>query len=344
MHLPLFCLFLLIGKALSAGTYCVSLPNTLPQGASCGNGINCQYGLYCNRNALCTPLVTAGGSCVHNSDCARGTTCKGPAPSFYDLSTTQCIANASPGQSCSLATTVTTPSCGTQVCTSGRCVAGGVGDSCILASDCLSNICNNLLCGNVTDGSSCASNSVCSPLSYCTTGKVCSPKLTFGVCVSSANCAYGYGCIGVSSSDQTQCTQYSTKSSGQYCGSNSDAAMFCQNPQRCTNGYCASKDADLCSSNGGCAANEACTCEERVLVQGFGVCTSNPCFSLYSSYQQCMSQNCPSTPLIEYSGSCRSRLCSTQYQQYLQCSGASSIFVPFAFVIFFAMLTSWIKL
>jgi len=44
------------------------LPNTLPQGASCGNGINCQYGLYCNRNALCTPLVTAGGSCVHNSD------------------------------------------------------------------------------------------------------------------------------------------------------------------------------------------------------------------------------------------------------------------------------------
>jgi len=331
-------LALLIGEASSAGTYCIALPSNLPSGASCGNGISCQYGLYCNQNGLCAPLVGAGGSCLANSNCVLGTTCKGPAGSL------QCITNANPGQSCNNDLSVTTPYCGTGSCVASVCVNGNVGDTCILTSNCISGLtCTNGLCSNVTDGTTCTSSNMCSPLSYCTSSLVCQPLLTSGVCTSSASCAYGYGCIGVSSTDQSQCVAYGSRTVGQYCGTN---GLFCQHPQRCTGGYCAAKDADLCSSSSstGCSVNELCTCEDRYLVSGYGTCSSNPCFNAYNDYNQCISLNCNAAPTNEYSGSCRNRTCAAQFQKYSQCSSADSMFnMSLVIVALFAMIASWVS-
>jgi len=329
-----FCIVSNMG--VEAVPICLGFPNGPGGGASCSGLGFCQTGFYCSNTSVCTTLLPVGTPCKVFDVCASGSDCRGPQGS------TLCVAKASPGESCSSTSTVSTPACGTGNCVSNICRGGFVNDTCTSNADCISNICDGKYCVGFPNTLSCLSTYQCAPGLFCKgfTGIVngtCVPLLTTGVC-NPGECAPGYVCEKQSASDQAQCFAYQTRNPGDYCGSSD---QLCKGSNRCLNTFCAKSGGDTCSNNnqGQCSVDQTCTCGGQRLNSGTGSCSGTCVNSASEDLRKCMTTNCQSYSNGDYQGSCANRLCKGQMDGFNRCNDGASLTVSFSLVFFFAFLS-----
>jgi len=335
---------------------CISALPNLAKGSNCGGLLPCALGLYCDMTGVCNPQIAAGSACNSSFTgmCALGTTCLGLPGSQT------CVANASPGETCSTNTSLTTPICGPGLFScynvasqTGTCGGGVVGDSCYNSSDCAqANFlgqhlnCTASICTPIPIGGYCSSTSFCATGSYCS-GSTCQSYLVPGSICTTGICSPGYYCIGTSPTDSSPiCVQNQTLTPGQYCGNYNDLCMgsrFCQSTG--AGGYCSKLAPDTCIGGSSCNAQQVCVCDGGYYQAGYGNCIPNPCYQLGLNYQNCMIANCGSVSSVYaslvYSKSCGSVNCLPQANAYLTCSEGRQLIPGLFFLIsFFAIFFS----
>jgi len=343
---------------------CVSVVPNLPSGANCGGSIGCQRGLYCGPGATCTAQIAVGSSCnaTYGSPCVVGANCLGP---IGNAGSQTCVANANPGETCTSNSTISVPLCGNGLscvltnfaAQTGYCTGGGIGDACQNSSDCTAYIaalnCTAGVCAAIPIGGTCNVNSFnfCILGSSCA-GGVCTAFLNPGQICSgtSALCSPGYFCIGTTPQDTSPvCVQNQTRTAGQYCNGFDD---LCQNTRKCGGSfYCTKVVPDQCNVGGQssnvCSPSQACICDGAAIQAGIGNCISDPCYTLRTNFQACLTANCgPSATVngvgaagLTYTSSCVMKNCATMATTFFTCSDAGRLLPNLAMILaFFALI------